>query len=131
MCATLVDYLKLDGCNNDKASYATGKRVSNAKKAYAPDCNLSSPFESLHSGYPAMGTALQNSGRNISYSCSWPAYLGGNESAKPFDAMIAAGCNSWRNWDDISNNWNSISSIIDHWGDYSKALQASAGPGHW
>ena len=33
-------------------------------------------------------------------------------------------------------NWASVSSIIDHWGDYGKVLQASAGPdgqygGHW
>ena len=43
-------------------------------------------------GYPKMGMALQASGRDIVYSCSWPAYLGGNETSKPFDAMIAAGC---------------------------------------
>eukprot|EP00039_Didymoeca_costata_P018991 m.335830 g.335830 ORF g.335830 m.335830 type:complete len:523 (+) comp17687_c0_seq1:13-1581(+) len=100
-----VDYLKLDGCNNDKQGYVTG--------------------------YPAMGSALQNSGRNITYSCSWPAYLGGNETAKPFDDMIKAGCNLWRNWDDISNNWNSITSIMDHWGDFGPALKKAAGPGHW
>jgi hypothetical protein len=61
-----VDYLKLDGCNNDDPGYDVG--------------------------YPAMGTALQKSGRNITYSCSWPAYLGSNETEKPFQAMIDAGC---------------------------------------
>lgn len=100
-----VDYLKLDGCNNNLAGYITG--------------------------YPSMGAALQKSGRNITYSCSWPAYLGSNESSKPWNAMIDAGCNSWRNWHDISNSWGSISSIIDHWGDYSVTLQGSSGPGHW
>ena len=84
-----MQYLKLDGCNNDHDGYTTG--------------------------YPAMGAALQKSGRNITYSCSWPAYLGSDESSKPWDAMIAAGCNLWRNWHDISNTWSSISSIIDHW----------------
>jgi len=100
-----VDYLKLDGCNNDKSGYA--------------------------SGYPAMGTALQKSGRNITYSCSWPAYLGSNETAKPWNDMIQAGCNLWRNWHDINNHWESLVSIIDHWGDYGPSLQAAAGPGHW
>lgn len=100
-----VDYLKLDGCYNDKAGYVTG--------------------------YPAAGAALQASGRNISYSCSWPAYLGSDESKKPFGDMIQAGCNLWRNWDDIQCNWGSLSSIIDHWGDYGEALQPWAGPGHW
>jgi len=99
-----VDYLKLDGCYNDKAGYATG--------------------------YPAAGAALQTSGRNITYSCSWPAYLGSDESSKPFGDMIAAGCNLWRNWGDIQCNWGSLSSIIDHWGDYGSALQPWAGPGH-
>lgn len=67
-----TQYLKLDGCNNAGKKYETG--------------------------YPAMGAALQKSGRNITYSCSWPAYIGSDESVKPFDEMIAAGCNSWRNW---------------------------------
>lgn len=100
-----VDYLKLDGCYNDQSGYVTG--------------------------YPAAGAALQATGRNISYSCSWPAYLGSDESLKPFDAMIQAGCNLWRNWDDIQCQWSSLSSIIDHWGDYAAALQPWAGPGHW
>jgi len=100
-----VDYLKLDGCSNDPSGYATG--------------------------YPAVGSALQESGRNIIYSCSWPAYLGDDESTKPFAGMIAAGCNLWRNWVDIQCNWGSLSSIIDHWGDHGSVLQAWAGPGHW
>lgn len=100
-----VDYLKLDGCYDDKAGYATG--------------------------YPAMGASLQASGRNITYSCSWPAYLGSNESAKPFELMIDAGCNLWRNWDDIQCTWDSLSSIVDHWGDFGSSLAPFAGPGHW
>jgi len=100
-----VDYLKLDGCHNDKAGFV--------------------------SGYPAAGAALQATGRNITYSCSWPAYLGSDESQKPWAAMIDAGCNLWRNWRDIQCRWGSLSSIIDHWGDYGEVLQAWAGPGHW
>jgi len=66
------------------------------------------------------------------YSCSWPAYInGGNESAQPFATFINYGCNLWRNWHDIQCNWNSLGSIIDHWGDWGFALQPFAGPGHW
>lgn len=100
-----VDYLKLDGCNNNRSNFAID--------------------------YPAAGSALQSTGRNITYSCSWPAYIGSNESRKPFDAMIAAGCNLWRNWMDIQCNWDSLAEIIDHWGDWGEVLQQSAGPGHW
>jgi hypothetical protein len=100
-----VDYLKLDGCYNDEEGYATG--------------------------YPAFGSDLLSSGRDIVYSCSWPAYLGDNETSKPFQAMIDGGCNLWRNWDDIDNKWSSVLSIIDHWGDYCESLKPYAGPGHW
>jgi len=100
-----VDYMKVDGCG---------------------------PADYYQHGYQAMGEALEQSGRPIEYSCSWPAYInGGNESLQPFATFINYGCNGWRNWDDIQCNWNSLSSIIDHWGDYGSALQPFAGPGHW
>ena len=49
-------------------------------------------------GYRAMGDALQSTGRDIVYSCSWPAYLGDDESQKPFGTFIEDGCNLWRNF---------------------------------
>lgn len=98
-----VAYLKLDGCNNDATGFETG--------------------------YPAMGEALAR--YDIVYSCSWPAYLGDDEGAKPFASMVDAGCNLWRNWRDIQCSWPSLKSVIDHWGNYSDALRAAAGPGHW
>jgi hypothetical protein len=100
-----VDYMKVDGCG--PPGYYAG-------------------------GYKAMGAALQNSGRDIVYSCSWPAYINhGNESVQPFATFINDGCNLWRNWDDIQCNWGSLSSIIEHWGMYGEALVPYAGPGHW
>ena len=60
------DYLKADGCGNP-ANYPQG--------------------------YPALGSALQATGKDVVYSCSWPAYLGDDETKKPFAAFIAAGCN--------------------------------------
>jgi hypothetical protein len=74
-------------------------------------------------GYPAMGKALAATGRDIVYSCSWPAYLGDDEATKPYDTMIASNCNLWRNWHDIGCSWGSLTSIIDHYGDYGKVLQ--------
>ncbi len=83
-------------------------------------------------GYKAMGAALEATGRPIVYSCSWPAYINqGNETRQPFGTFIMDGCNLWRNWDDIQCGWGSLSSIIDHWGDYGSALAPWAGPGHW
>jgi hypothetical protein len=42
-------------------------------------------------GYRAMGQALQASGRDIVFSCSWPAYIGANETIKPFAEFISDG----------------------------------------
>ncbi len=100
-----VDYLKVDGCG---------------------------PKDYYKGGYKAMGEALEESGRDIVYSCSWPAYINnGNETIQPFNEFIMDGCNLWRNWHDIQCNWQSLSSIIDHWGDYGSSLVPYAGPGHW
>jgi len=100
-----VDYLKMDGCRDDHSQY--------------------------DHDYSVMGAALQGTGRNITYSCSWPAYIGLNESEKPFDQMIEAGCNLWRNARDIQCAWGSLSRVIDYWGDFGEVLQQWAGPGHW
>ena len=102
-----VDYLKLDGCANNISEY--------------------------DEGYTAFGHALRSPSlsRQIAYSCSWPAYLGDDEPSKPYDRMIAAGCNLWRNWHDIQCNFHSLSSIIDHFAAYSVPLQRVGGPGHW
>ena len=65
--------------------------------------------------------------------------------------MTTAGCNLWRNWNDIQCSWASLGSIIDHWANYSEvsqtqpstskqptnlsplpqALEMAAGIGHW
>lgn len=47
-----VDYLKVDGCG---------------------------PADYYAHGYQAMGAALEASGRDIVYSCSWPAYINGEK----------------------------------------------------
>ena len=99
-----VDYLKVDGCG--QTSYY--------------------PY-----GYATMGKALANVSRAIEYSCSWPAYIGYNESMEIMPTLIEIGCNGWRNYADIQCNWGSLSAIIDHWGQHGRALQPFAGPGHW
>eukprot|EP00930_Biecheleria_cincta_P095308 TRINITY_DN87286_c0_g1_i1.p1 TRINITY_DN87286_c0_g1~~TRINITY_DN87286_c0_g1_i1.p1 ORF type:complete len:503 (-),score=63.71 TRINITY_DN87286_c0_g1_i1:211-1719(-) len=100
-----VDYLKLDGCYDNTTGYMKD--------------------------YPAMGAALQASGRDIVYSCSWPAYLGDDESTKPFNSMVSAGCHLWRNWVDIQCDWSVTDRIIEHWGQYNDLMAQTAGPGRW
>lgn len=78
-----------------------------------------------------MGAALKASGRDIVFSCSWPAYLGDNEAAKPFATMIADGCSLWRNYIDVTCTIGYLQGIIEHWGNYSAVLAQWAQPGAW
>lgn len=84
-------------------------------------------------GYADIGLALQrnNSGRSIVLSCSWPAYIGSDETVKPYVEMVADGCDTWRNWDDIQCSWGSLSSIIEHWGTYGEFLALNTPQGYW
>ena len=85
-----VDYLKVDGCGDPN---------------YYPQ------------GYKTMGSALLASGRDIVYSCSYPAYINnGNETIQPFGEFINDGCNLWRNWNDISArlHTNTLSLYLAH-----------------
>ena len=102
-----VGYIKVDGCNVQNNNYERD--------------------------YTLFGHTLRSKS-DIVYSCSWPAYVhpkGDVEEGKPYQKMIDAECNLWRNWHDVECNWNSLRSIIDHYGDNSKFLATVAGPGHW
>ena len=99
-----TDYLKADGCG-DPTYYKEG--------------------------YALMGAALEKSGRDIVFSCSWPAYLGDDETTKPFATMINDGCNLWRNFIDMGPTVGYLQGILEHFGNYSEYLGLWAGPGHW
>ena len=118
-----VQYLKLDGCFP----------LANVSKTPYPCCEDMACRKEYAAGYAAMGKALQHSGEGpaIAYACSWPAYLGDDETTKPYEAIIAAGCNIWRSWTDTTCQWSRQLFILDHLGNYSKTLALWAGPNHW
>ncbi|KAJ8717375.1 hypothetical protein PYW08_005774 [Mythimna loreyi] len=93
-----VDYVKLDGCG-------------------APD-----PDE----GYPMFGKLLNETGRPMIYSCSWPAY-----QSHPNYYAIAKACNIWRNYGDIENNWGSVLNIMNWFGSNQDEFAQIAGPGNF
>ncbi|XP_043271319.1 alpha-N-acetylgalactosaminidase [Venturia canescens] len=99
-----VDYVKLDGC-------------------YAH------PAE-MDRGYPEFGFYLNQTGRPMVYSCSWPVYQI-YAGMRPNFTAIAEHCNVWRNFDDIQDSWSSLESIIDYFGNNQDAIVPNAGPGHW
>ena len=96
-----VDFLKLDGCYNVESSF--------------------------DDAYPAMSFWLNQTGRPILYSCSWPAYQEGHTT--PDYVKIAKYCNIWRNYGDISDSWASVASIIEFYGDDSTKFAEVAAPG--
>ena len=50
---------------------------------------------------------------------------------QPNYTFIGSVCNLWRNFDDIDDSWESVTSIIDYYGDNQDILIPVAGPGHW
>ncbi|KAK8736541.1 hypothetical protein OTU49_005061 [Cherax quadricarinatus] len=99
-----VDYVKLDGCYTDP--------------------------KDMDIGYPEFGAFLNNTGRPMVYSCSWPDYQLASGMVPNWTAIIET-CNLWRNFDDIDDSWDSVSSIINYYGDNQDDIVPNAGPGHW
>ncbi|XP_048483935.1 alpha-N-acetylgalactosaminidase [Plutella xylostella] len=105
-----VDYIKLDGCYVDEAQ--------------------------MDEGYPAYGKMLNQTGRPILYSCSWPAYQEDYNVKKkyiftPDYESISRHCNLWRNWGDIDDSWSSMKEIMTWFGDNQDRFAHFAGPGNW
>ncbi|XP_030383247.1 alpha-N-acetylgalactosaminidase [Scaptodrosophila lebanonensis] len=99
-----VDYVKLDGC------YALP--------------------QDMDRGYTEFGKLLNNTGKPMVYSCSWPVYQI-YAGIQPNFSAIKTHCNLWRNYDDIQDSWMSVESIIDYYGNNQDIIAPNAGPGHW
>lgn len=80
--------------------------------------------------YPSLGQALNETGRPILYSCSWPAYQV-DEGRRPDYESISQHCNLWRNFNDIDDSWQSILSIIDFYAKNQDDFANYHGPGRW
>ncbi|XP_019855912.1 PREDICTED: alpha-N-acetylgalactosaminidase-like [Amphimedon queenslandica] len=99
-----IDMLKMDGCNAN--------------------------IDGMPQGYKQVSDYLNATGRHIVFSCSWPAYWVG--SGKTVNYTYAGEtCNLWRNYHDISDSWDSVTSIIDYYAKEEDDLIPAAGPGHW
>ena len=99
-----IDYLKFDGC-------------------------FSTP-EEQRVGYELFGNYLNDTGRNIVYSCSYPAYLGGLPEQVDYN-WLGSVCHQWRNYYDIDDSFYSLLKIIEWYGDNMDKLRKFMGPGRW
>ncbi|XP_053400322.1 alpha-N-acetylgalactosaminidase-like [Mercenaria mercenaria] len=99
-----VDMLKLDGCY--------------------------SGIDDMEYGYPAMSFFLNQTGRPMLYSCSWPAYVVFYGKIPDYK-KIASYCNIWRNYADIQDSWDSVRGIIEFYGNDTGNFSLVAGPGNY
>ncbi|KAM9956841.1 hypothetical protein ACTFIR_003576 [Dictyostelium discoideum] len=97
-----VDFVKMDGCN---------MKVSDMKKAYTD-----------------LGQYLQNTGRPMVYSCSWPTYAYVQNITMPFD-YIEGICNLWREFQDVTDNFTEWTQILDEMEDSVPKRSQFAAPG--
>ncbi|PNF24276.1 Alpha-N-acetylgalactosaminidase [Cryptotermes secundus] len=99
-----VDYVKLDGCYSEP--------------------------EDMDTGYPEFGSYLNETGRPMIYSCSWPVY---QEFAgiEPNFTALKQYCNLWRNYVDIDDSWEEVEIIMDYFAEKQDSIAEHAGPGHW
>ena len=107
-----VDSVKVDGCNQEHGI----------------------PADNMSLAYPRFGKFLNETGRPMLYSCSWPDYENDwyfdSEAVTKFRA-VAASCNIWRMYRDIYARWDAISEIIQFMGERQHVLQQIAGPGQF
>ncbi|OQV16461.1 Alpha-N-acetylgalactosaminidase [Hypsibius exemplaris] len=99
-----VDYVKLDGCYKDPNTFPQS--------------------------YPQVGAYMNQTGRPMVYSCSWPAYISGGNNTVPWQD-IADSCNLWRNYDDIQDSYASLTEIVAWFAQEQDLLIPVAGPGNW
>uniref|UniRef100_A0A0G4HW64 Alpha-galactosidase n=1 Tax=Chromera velia CCMP2878 TaxID=1169474 RepID=A0A0G4HW64_9ALVE len=79
--------------------------------------------------YSKWSSALVETGRDIVFSCSWPAYVGGDKALREFPwGYISRICNLWRLYDDINPSWGSLLDIMKHWRNTQDYLITAHGP---
>eukprot|EP00913_Durusdinium_trenchii_P016368 g15385.t1 len=170
-------YVSIDDCWMTKERDAQGRQVADPKRFPSgmaalgdyihgtPGARTLAPSGSRATGrsvptrgqdmardYPAFGAALNQTGRPIVYSCSWPAYMPSHceKSDHCMDSLVEH-CNLWRNFDDVQDSWDSepwlkrkrragtgpgprgVKSIANFWRrrNASDEMVRAAGPGHW
>lgn len=96
----------------------------------------------MHLTYPKLGAALNATGRQIWYSCSWPVYesLGEPDCNSSFGfrclpwQLLTDSCNSWRIDKDIMDTFylpghSGVRNIIEHLGEANGTLSQWQRPG--
>lgn len=100
-----IDSFKFDGCNIDP-----------------------NQAESI---CPKMTKALMQTNRSILLSCEWPFYKLRFGKGNPDYQLVKDSCNLWRYYDDITDSWISILSIVDFTVKMQTDIVKYHGPGGW
>ncbi|XP_049541803.1 alpha-N-acetylgalactosaminidase [Anopheles darlingi] len=99
-----VDFIKIDGCYAD--------------------------VELMVEDYIRFGRYMNETGRPILYSCSWPAYQE-YDGIIPDYEQLKETCNMWRNWGDIEDSHQSVVEITKYFSDHQNRIIPHSGPTHW
>eukprot|EP00051_Salpingoeca_urceolata_P027621 m.482403 g.482403 ORF g.482403 m.482403 type:complete len:431 (-) comp22531_c0_seq1:419-1711(-) len=78
--------------------------------------------------YPLLGKAMNASKNPILYSCSWPDYVRLAHEPVQYNSLRRH-CNTWRNYNDITDSFDSLASIIDFWAQNNSNLSRATEPG--
>jgi len=97
-----VDYVKLDGCYTNVSD--------------------------MHAIYTLNSRLFNATGRQMVFSCSWPTYAE-YENIYVNYTYVASICNLWREYDDVSDSFESWTSILDF--QERANLSLYSGPGNW
>ncbi|XP_021376495.1 alpha-N-acetylgalactosaminidase-like isoform X1 [Mizuhopecten yessoensis] len=77
-------------------------------------------------GFPIMRQFLNLTGRPILYTCEWPLQL-----KHPDYKAVAENCNIFRIFNDIDDSWDSVTSVINFYGQDKYNFSGVAGPGNF
>ncbi|CAG2102311.1 unnamed protein product, partial [Medioppia subpectinata] len=89
------------------------------------------PVHTLDKGFEDFSQTLNQTGRAMVYSCSWPYYQLHTSQVIPNWNLIADKCNIWRTYHDIHTNWKDILATIDFVGDNQEIFNRNVGPGRF
>uniref|UniRef100_A0A6P7F2V3 Alpha-galactosidase n=1 Tax=Diabrotica virgifera virgifera TaxID=50390 RepID=A0A6P7F2V3_DIAVI len=132
------EYIMIDDCWSSKERDSKGRLVPDPDRFPSGIKNLSDYVSNMlfiiifisPVGYIEMGKHLNATGRPIVYSCSWPAYQEYKNMKSNYTA-VAETCNLWRNWIDVNDSWQSVTSIIEWFANNQDRLAPFSAPGRW
>jgi hypothetical protein len=85
-------------------------------------------IQSCNEGYVTFGHLLNQTGRQIFYSCDWPQVLRHLGSQANMTAVVQT-CNQYRTYDDMTDNWQTLLNVLNYYASYDPLIKNYSSPG--